>query len=473
MNLPSREECESWETTQVAFFLNKNQMEECAGTVIRLRINGHRFLNMSDVDVSKFSPLQQPQLQKIVQDIRKNDGSLLDKLRRLKSKPLPKVPARDYRGGTRESDEDLSGSDYDNDTWNEPPFHNGEYEPPPSHRDFSLPQTQFHQSEYLDGCRDPPERPPKKAFRSCKELKPLPSQPAEEEDTDGDYISPDGGTDEENYIQPTEGPAADCYEVPEMEENSMTSSTSRLHPTIMSLPLPPKPSPRLHRKTSPSRGQRHAGDGAFDDSDEDRPHRLERRQHVPPKPRHPERSPKLPCKPQRADARREPEIPSLLIQHTDQKPSPTLFSLDLKRPMIPLPPFSSLRRTERNSGTDQDKEAGVREKPWFSSTCDRKTAGDAVSHSNKDGAFLVRKSSGHDAQQPYTLVVFYNGHVYNIPIRFIESTQKYALGSEKKGEEYFNSVAHIIENHQRNPLVLIDSQNNSKDAALLSYPVTL
>uniref|UniRef100_A0A3B4YED8 Uncharacterized protein n=1 Tax=Seriola lalandi dorsalis TaxID=1841481 RepID=A0A3B4YED8_SERLL len=38
------------------------------------------------------------QLQKIVQDIKKNDGSLLNKLRRLKSKPLPKVPARDYRG---------------------------------------------------------------------------------------------------------------------------------------------------------------------------------------------------------------------------------------------------------------------------------------------------------------------------------------------------------------------------------------
>uniref|UniRef100_A0A3Q1G374 Uncharacterized protein n=1 Tax=Acanthochromis polyacanthus TaxID=80966 RepID=A0A3Q1G374_9TELE len=38
------------------------------------------------------------QLQKIVQDIKKNDGSFLNKLRRLKSKPVPNVPARDYRG---------------------------------------------------------------------------------------------------------------------------------------------------------------------------------------------------------------------------------------------------------------------------------------------------------------------------------------------------------------------------------------
>lgn len=53
----------------------------------------------------------------------------------------------------------------------------------------------------------------------------------------------------------------------------------------------------------------------------------------------------------------------------------------------------------------------------------------------QDGAFMVRKSSGQDAQQPYTLVVFYKGRVYNIPVRLIPTTQQYALGREKKGEE--------------------------------------
>lgn len=53
----------------------------------------------------------------------------------------------------------------------------------------------------------------------------------------------------------------------------------------------------------------------------------------------------------------------------------------------------------------------------------------------QDGAFMVRNSSGQDAQQPYTLVVFYNGRVYNIPIRFVAATQQYALGREKSGEE--------------------------------------
>lgn len=53
----------------------------------------------------------------------------------------------------------------------------------------------------------------------------------------------------------------------------------------------------------------------------------------------------------------------------------------------------------------------------------------------QDGAFMVRKSSGHDIHQPYTLVVFYKGRVYNIPIRFIPGTEQYALGRQKRGEE--------------------------------------
>lgn len=56
----------------------------------------------------------------------------------------------------------------------------------------------------------------------------------------------------------------------------------------------------------------------------------------------------------------------------------------------------------------------------------------------QDGSFLIRKSSGHDSKQPYTLVVFFNKRVYNIPVRFIEATKQYALGRKKNGEEVGN-----------------------------------
>ena len=106
------------------------------------------------------------------------------------------------------------------------------------------------------------------------------------------------------------------------------------------------------------------------------------------------------------------------------------------------------------------QEPDVHSKPWYAGTCDRKTADEALTRSYKvsrrrsrrgerprpgpdpcaaclcqDGAFLVRDSSGQDAQQPYTLVVFYNGRVYNIPVRSVAATRQYALGREKSGEE--------------------------------------
>uniref|UniRef100_A0A673C4P1 B cell linker n=2 Tax=Sphaeramia orbicularis TaxID=375764 RepID=A0A673C4P1_9TELE len=116
-------------------------------------------------------------------------------------------------------------------------------------------------------------------------------------------------------------------------------------------------------------------------------------------------------------------------------------------------------------------DADVYRKPWYAEACDRKTADDVLLRCSQDGGFMVRKSSGQDAQQPYTLVVFYKGRVYNIPIRYIPTTKQYALGREKRGEEYFSNVSHIIENHQRIPLVLIDSQSNTKDATKLCLPV--
>ncbi|ERE79827.1 B-cell linker protein [Cricetulus griseus] len=124
-----------------------------------------------------------------------------------------------------------------------------------------------------------------------------------------------------------------------------------------------------------------------------------------------------------------------------------------------------------SNSTFADQEAELHGKPWYAGACDRKSAEEALHRSNKDGSFLIRKSSGHDSKQPYTLVAFFNKRVYNIPVRFIEATKQYALGKKKNGEEYFGSVVDIIQNHQHNPLVLIDSQNNTKDSTRLKYAV--
>ncbi|KAF7247450.1 B-cell linker protein [Varanus komodoensis] len=159
-----------------------------------------------------------------------------------------------------------------------------------------------------------------------------------------------------------------------------------------------------------------------------------------------------------------PPIPSGVQKPLPQKPSIL--------PRSPEPANRTLgkpRNSNQGGFATSEQDANVQGKPWYMASSDRKTAEDALYKSNKDGSFLVRRSSGQDLKQPYTLVVLYNKRVYNIPIRFIESTRQYALGREKSGEERFDSVAEIIENHQQTSLVLIDSQNNTKDSTKLKY----
>ncbi|KPP72813.1 B-cell linker protein-like [Scleropages formosus] len=89
----------------------------------------------------------------------------------------------------------------------------------------------------------------------------------------------------------------------------------------------------------------------------------------------------------------------------------------------------------------------------------------------QDGAFLVRHSSAQSVRQPYTLVVLYQEKVYNIPVRFLEETQSYALGKEgKKTEEIFGSLQEIISHHMKNPILLIDSKSQAKQTTYLTHP---
>uniref|UniRef100_A0A1A7XN59 B-cell linker n=3 Tax=Iconisemion striatum TaxID=60296 RepID=A0A1A7XN59_9TELE len=446
------------------------------------------------------------QLQKIVQDIKKNDGSLLDRLRRLKSKARPAVPVRDYRDDNRENDQ---LSETDNETY-EDPHGDDNYEPPPSHREFTsthLPS--LGRGEYLDRGRERPIRPPKKPFRPGTSSKQLPPEPSHQERDNGDYVDPDVSDDEDedgdndgNYVEPSENPAPnpmsrnrnkagrnphmfpahvlerspspDFYEVPEKEETSTSPQTNRLCPVKKTHSLP-KPYPRMNRRSPPPPIHDPTGEDEYEVCD---PHDSASPPALPyPQKSLPKQSPKAPLGPKPDSNPKKCESKSLPVVQAEQKPPPKAFSLDIKRPKIPFPHFTLPKTADNNNvaveswSTEDNKDADVSNRPWFALSCDRRTADDALLSSNKDGAFMVRKSSGQDARQPYTLVVFYKGRVYNIPIRYLPATQQYALGREKKGEEYFSSVSHIIENHQRNPLVLIDSQSNTKDATKLCYPM--
>ncbi|KAL4641255.1 B-cell linker protein isoform X1, partial [Arapaima gigas] len=536
-NLPTKEQCETWTPKQVADFLYQNGMTECSRTVRNMKIDGRWLLNLSSRDLCGFNPIHQPQLQKMVQDIKKNDGSIMNRLKRFqneqaafirktgkntwdrfKNKPPPKVPVRDYNPDNDEEGDQWSGSEFDSDTYEDPQENNDDsYEPPPSERkkrifhpapsasyskgDYIgnsslLPRTHFKLPDSRDRHGDRPAHPPRKPF--------LPSErpPAIRPDNnDEDYINPED--EDDNYIDPSEKPVSDAKQGAKRKEGSPHNrrgavdrtdspgvSKKRVikffpcfrRPSVHLRPppqsLPPVASPRiLSKKLPPDPVPEDEDMYEVCDADEgltvrqgEAPVLLPRA--PAPQPRE-MKKPHPPLKPVTCDFPAEMytvafkrDIPNAMAS----SPPRTLTKPRFLHFSVSEPPVEERNQSQRRLSTEE-KDADIQQKPWFAGSCDRKTAEETLFHSKKDGSFMVRKSSGHDVQQPYTLVVFYKNRVYNIPVRYIQSSHQYALGREKKGEERFSSVCSIIENHQKNALVLIDSQNNSKDSTKLCCAV--
>ncbi|XP_051759687.1 B-cell linker protein isoform X1 [Ctenopharyngodon idella] len=174
-----------------------------------------------------------------------------------------------------------------------------------------------------------------------------------------------------------------------------------------------------------------------------------------------------------------PEIKIRSSTVSGQLPPPALNSKPVPPIIIPKelkpspPPPPSLDSTAHSFGVKPAAQgAGLQDREWFAGVCDRKTAEETVFRINKDGTFLVRYSNSQNDRQPYTLVVLYRQTVYNIPVRFLEDSQHYALGKEgKKTEELFSSLQEMISHHMKNPLLLIDRKSQAKHSTHLSHPV--
>ncbi|XP_034037848.1 cytokine-dependent hematopoietic cell linker isoform X2 [Thalassophryne amazonica] len=116
------------------------------------------------------------------------------------------------------------------------------------------------------------------------------------------------------------------------------------------------------------------------------------------------------------------------------------------------------------------------EKDWYVGVCSRADAEHALHLVNKEGAFLVRDCSNNTNSEPLVLVVYHDKKVYNVKIRFIESTRKFALGTGQRSNDMFDSVAEIITFHSTHPVTLISGRNVSAskypENCVLTYAVT-
>lgn len=428
----------------------------------------------------------------------------MNKIKKLKVKAPPSVPRRDYASESPADEEEQWSDDFDSDYENPDEHSDSEmyvlpaeeagddsYEPPPAEQETRTvhPALPFTRGEYVDNRSSQRQSPPfsktlpsKPSWPSAKARlvalpaaatlpaptslpKPqVPPKPKDLLEDEADYVVPVEDEDE-NYIHPTEDSSPPSEKAPMVNRSTKPNNSSKpasppgtasgrssgaWDSKSTSSPAAPSPLPRagkkpaMQLKTTPVASQQNASSVC-----EERP---------------------IPAERHRGSSHRQENMQSPVFPPAQkpihQKPIPLPRFPEGGSPTVdgPLPSFPS------NSNLSE-QEADVHCKPWYAGACDRKSAEEALYKSNKDGSFLIRKSSGHDSKQPYTLVVFFNKRVYNIPVRFIEATKQYALGRKKNGEEYFGSVAEIIKNHQHSPLVLIDSQNNTKDSTRLKYAV--
>ncbi|XP_061784692.1 SH2 domain-containing protein 6 [Nerophis lumbriciformis] len=155
------------------------------------------------------------------------------------------------------------------------------------------------------------------------------------------------------------------------------------------------------------------------------------------------------------------------------KPPPTMpgFKPPLPAMLSPLNPCLTDMKHATFGGARVTEETENEDPVWFAGDCNRKTAEDLLLRVNTDGTFLIRHSSAQTARQPFTLAVLYQQKVYNVPIRFLEEMQGFALGKEgKKSEEVFSSLDEMVMHHKMYQLYLIDSKSQAKHAVFLTHP---
>ncbi|KAM9064481.1 SH2 domain-containing protein 6 isoform 11-T11 [Sarcophilus harrisii] len=118
-----------------------------------------------------------------------------------------------------------------------------------------------------------------------------------------------------------------------------------------------------------------------------------------------------------------------------------------------------------------EEKAGLLTQPWYSAHCDRQTVENTLLLLRKDGSYTIRLSSDPQGLKPFTLAVFSHGHVYHIPIRWLEAQGQYALGRESRSsDKLFPTVASLVQHFSQHPLLLVNRCGGDRQHARLLFP---
>lgn len=134
---------------------------------------------------------------------------------------------------------------------------------------------------------------------------------------------------------------------------------------------------------------------------------------------------------------------------TDSDPNQTV-------PAPPVPRVAHVHSqsvtSSQSSGSANEEEEELKTKPWYHGASTRQEVEPKLIQLKTNGMYCVRQSSGKPSQ-PYTLVVFCEDRIFNLPIR-LRNDRKYALGGEKTDEVSFGSIVELVRFFRRNYLIL-------------------
>ncbi|XP_035864763.1 lymphocyte cytosolic protein 2a isoform X1 [Sander lucioperca] len=492
---PSRVEVTGWSPQQLADYLKRMGLSGCDKVVMKNSISGSRFVNLSDNDLQKFPKLHAPMISKISIEISKKE----EKRGLFGKKPTPKYHepemAADVQGWAEDEfddeefeddyespfsgDDEGSGGDYESP--NDDNDGSNDYEPPPSEPPEDLakklcPTLPIGDSDYIDShlsSRGPPPavcpRPPVSTLSA-----PSPRMPGESSSSRRDASPHSGarqfppgppqifrgnkpGRDSGSNVSPARGPHRNTVDKPGTHPRRPQTDTPD-PPTWTKPPVLPPSSTSVNRSNSSFRPPANRFVGSREQIPDEVPKHntfpLHNKGHLP---RIGLSGP--PSRP--GDSSLPPSVPS-----TGSLPHKLQSAIAEQRGSFVGSDRQSFHPSPATTGHTQELDPR-----WYVGKVTRGQAEGCLKQVRKDGTYLVRDSTRQLANQPFTLMVFYQDKVYNIQIR--QQNQKFQLGTGLKSQESFPSVSGIIGHYSQSPLLLIDAKNRSssqQNQCLLSDP---
>ncbi|KAM9348483.1 lymphocyte cytosolic protein 2a [Symphorus nematophorus] len=514
--VPSRSEVMGWSPQQLADYLKRMSLSGCDKAVLKHSISGSRFVRppVSCPDVILRRPpvscpdviLRRPPVScpDVILFISKISTEISKKEERrglglFNKRPTPKYPEPDVAaevGGwgpgefddeefdddyesPYSGDEEGSGGDYESP--NEDVDTANDYEPPPTEPPEDLvhklcPTLPIGDSDYIDNhvssrglppavsprppvstLSAPSPRMPGDAASSRRDHSPHPGARAVGKFPEPPQIFRDNkpGRDSGSNPSPIRGPHRNTVGGPGAQPWRPPMDVPD-PPTWSKPPALPPSSTSINRSNSAARPPPNRFDRREQTHDEAPKHNTFPLQNksLPPRPG-------LPGPPSRHGDSLPPNVPSAgslshKLHSAMAEPRGGFGGSDRQ------PPFHPPSTTTRTQELDPC---------WYVGKVTRGQAEGCLKRVRKDGAYLVRDSTRQLANQPFTLMVFYQDKVYNIQIR--QQNQNFLLGTGLKVQESFPSVSDIIAHYSQSPLLLIDAKNRSsaqQNQCLLSDP---